>query len=514
MITRSIDGAPKVVAETLKPVEKMRKSINSDADGAETEEHQCKGHAYLSFLNKRIRTYKKKLEKIKALERARDTECKTLNDQQLELVGNRGLVEKMVYEFEILREQFIEASAQEQGEMKVTEKCVETVEEGMVKKIEERTNYSVPATGNVVDQGKVERIDGRENRSIRELLRALHVVGLKQSLGYDVPPVLDFFSKVLLGTTRPPMELSFEDNVAESVEQASRFLTKCDKTFACETTYLELHDLVESLIPTLPNVQINKKDGDETIREKITDVMVEVNDTPLRNEVAASVSVPESMEELPQINFFTDSVLDNTSRTSQGSVSTDMIQKELDTVDISVAAVDEPFVEKELDTVDVSVAVLDEPFVENKLDVSITAADEPVVEKATEVVDGLQLCLSVSPLKTFAAAAASAPSNLTPVADSKWNHKSPCTTIPVDNSLSKEHQRRRSQQRWKNYNSNNESRKKDHKSSEGFKTVNKTRRQRTEENRGLPTVGKSNGEYKNHVDRSTSGSRSVSVTAA
>lgn len=100
---------------------RSKKSKKAAAAAAKEEEEESANnmatvdHPYLSFLHKRIRSYKKKLEKIKGLGLARSTDGKVLNPQQLELVGSKPVLEKLVVEFETLREQFIEVYLQVRG---------------------------------------------------------------------------------------------------------------------------------------------------------------------------------------------------------------------------------------------------------------------------------------------------------------------------------------------------------------------------------------------------------------
>lgn len=119
---------------------------------------------------------------------------------------------------------------------------------------------------------------------VEELLKTLHVVTLHQALGKDVPMVLDFFSKVLLGNTRPPAELSYRENLAESLEQAKHYLANSPQGFACDMTYSGLREIVESLDKSAAGV------AEEEIEE--------------------SEAASDKPAELPHINFFTDSQLE------------------------------------------------------------------------------------------------------------------------------------------------------------------------------------------------------------
>lgn len=124
---------------------------------------------------------------------------------------------------------------------------------------------------------------------VEELLKTLHVVTLHQALGKDVPMVLDFFSKVLMGNTRPPAELSYTENLTESLEQAKKYLANSDELFACDMSYAGLREIVDGLdksaaIPAIEAAEVE-----------------DAEDAPVEK---------QSASELPQINFFTDSQLE------------------------------------------------------------------------------------------------------------------------------------------------------------------------------------------------------------
>ncbi|GLD99764.1 hypothetical protein PINS_up008492 [Pythium insidiosum] len=211
----------------------------ADADAAAAA---AVDHPYLSFLYKRIRLYKKKLEKIKTLEVAQQSEGKVLNDQQLELVGSRSLVEKMLVEMEALREQFVGVYLVEQAAKQAAVESEPTQpEESPSAEPAAPVAEAVPTA--------------HEYAHVEDLLRTLHAVTLHQALGKDVPMVLDYFSKVLLGKTRPPAEVSFEDNLAESMEEAKRYLSCSDKVMACDTTYRDLRAVIDALSASLSATQ-------------------------------------------------------------------------------------------------------------------------------------------------------------------------------------------------------------------------------------------------------------------
>lgn len=145
---------------------------------------------------------------------------------------------------------------------------------------------------------------------VEDLLKTLHVVNLYNTLGKEIPMVLDFFAKVLLGNTRPPAELSYEENLAESLEEARKYLLRSDKIVACDMSYRNLRDLVEHLT----------KKQEQQIHDAAAAVAAE----------QAEMVVP-LVQELPHINFFTDSQLESTD--SNASVNGD--DDEDDDVDVT-----------------------------------------------------------------------------------------------------------------------------------------------------------------------------------
>ncbi|TMW61976.1 hypothetical protein Poli38472_009469 [Pythium oligandrum] len=271
-------ASAEVKGKRAKKTKKVSKEEEEAANIAATIDHP-----YLSFLHKRIRLYKKKLEKIKALEVAQATEGKVLNDQQLELVGSRALVEKMIVEFEALREQFIGVYAEEE-KAKRLETSKEEVPVAKPHKEEEVKPSVVEVTSETSAFGHVE-----------ELLKTLHAVTLHQALGKEIPMVLDYFSKVLLGKTRLPVEVAFEENLAESLEEAKRYLEPSDKVVACDMSYRDLRAIVDQLAAPLSSVQV--EDVSEAEAVAIVDAVMEVQGSP-------------SADALPEINFFTDSQLE------------------------------------------------------------------------------------------------------------------------------------------------------------------------------------------------------------
>lgn len=90
--------------------------------------------------------------------------------------------------------------------------------------------------------------NGDEHHAIEDLLEVLHIVDSYRGLQQNIPTVLDYYSQVLLGKTRPPAELSFEENLVESVAVALRYAQKSDMVFACDTTYAQLNGIVTQLV--------------------------------------------------------------------------------------------------------------------------------------------------------------------------------------------------------------------------------------------------------------------------
>lgn len=156
----------------------------------------------------------------------------------------------------------------------------------------ETTEEEAPVEAPVAVESKSEEkpLDAFEH--VEDLLKTLHVVNLYNALGKEIPMVLDFFAKVLLGNTRPPAELSYEENLAESLEEARKYLLRSDKIVACDMSYRNLRDLVEHL---------TKKQ-----EQQIHDAAAAAAAAEQANMVA-----PQA-QELPHINFFTDTQLEST----------------------------------------------------------------------------------------------------------------------------------------------------------------------------------------------------------
>ncbi|ETK82110.1 hypothetical protein L915_12455 [Phytophthora nicotianae] len=276
-------------------------------------------HPYLSVLYKRIRSHRKKLEKIKSLEVAQLKEGKKPNAQQLELMSNKATLEKLVAELEMLREQFIGVYSEELEKKKqqeaeeaaaaIAEPEEEKEEESdRVAKEEETVMETEQETQEVQENVEtVEEVTEQDFANVYELLKTLHVVNLHQALGKEVPMVLDFFSKVLLGNTRPPAELSYEENLMESLEEAKKYLTDSEKIFACDTTYSGLRAFVDQLanISDKSDKEVKEEEEAEKSKEELVEDVIEAGET------SDSPVVPAEINTMPQISFFTESQLES-----------------------------------------------------------------------------------------------------------------------------------------------------------------------------------------------------------
>ncbi|EQC37111.1 hypothetical protein SDRG_05338 [Saprolegnia diclina VS20] len=225
-------------------------------------------HPYVVLLNKKLRSLKKKQEKIKSLEESMVGSNKTLNEQQLEVLANKTLVEKMYAELEALRVVFVETTILPAASAKVeapveAEPVVEDVVAVVENVVEDEEETAPAPTTPAVETHDLEE---EKMEYVGEILKLLHAVSLHQALGHDVPIALDYFVKVLMGGTRPPAEVAFKENLAESLVEAKRYLTQSEKVLACDMSYHDLREAVDRLV------------------------------NPVR--------VAEAVVEVPQINFF------------------------------------------------------------------------------------------------------------------------------------------------------------------------------------------------------------------
>ncbi|KAG6617150.1 methyltransferase TARBP1 [Phytophthora cinnamomi] len=282
-------------------------------------------HPYLSVLYKRLRSHRKKLEKIKGLEAAQAAGDKRLNAQQLELMGSKAALEKLVAELELLREQFVGVFSQELAQKQQQEEKAGKEEDVAPSAEQIEAAQQVQETEQseqVAEQQEAALEEPQEPQEsqekteedfahVYELLKTLHVVNLHQALGKEVPMVLDFFSKVLLGNTRPPAELSYEENLMESLDEAKKYLTDSDKVFACDTTYSGLRAFVDQLAnvssgkPEEDQKEVAEEEGEEAVEEPVEEEVVaveEASDVPV---------VPAEINTMPEISFFTESQLES-----------------------------------------------------------------------------------------------------------------------------------------------------------------------------------------------------------
>ncbi|RHY29120.1 hypothetical protein DYB32_005410 [Aphanomyces invadans] len=265
-------------------------------------------HPYVVVLNKKLRSFKKKQEKIKALEDSLRGQTKQLNEQQLEVLSNKGFVDKMVVELDTLRQQFVdtvlantpsteaktveetkEILPSEDGDVSSLNHLNEDVSDGGKDPVDDLEDEDKAASVNSVtfaSNAASNSIDLDEEKLefVHSILKLLHAVSLHQALGHDVPMALDYFVKVLVGVTRPPAEVSFPENLAESLEEAKRYVLKSDKILACDMSYRQLSEAVDHLVAPRPPVQ------------------------------------KEVLEVVPQINFFTESELDKDTTLATTSV--------------------------------------------------------------------------------------------------------------------------------------------------------------------------------------------------
>uniref|UniRef100_K3X1N0 Uncharacterized protein n=1 Tax=Globisporangium ultimum (strain ATCC 200006 / CBS 805.95 / DAOM BR144) TaxID=431595 RepID=K3X1N0_GLOUD len=428
-------AAVETMTVSKRTAKKMKKALYAAQDAGVREDEQDNAnnmatidHPYLSFLHKRIRSYKKKLEKIKSLETARSEEGKVLNVQQLELVGTKFAMEKLVSEFESLREQFIEVYLQEEATKKAEQ-------EQRIAAAAAAAQVSEVAASEPAEEEVAAPVDTKTEEAnaidttqdafvyVQDLLKTLHVVNLHQALGKEIPMVLDYFSKVLLGNTRPVAEISFADNLEESLDEAKKYLQRSDKVAACDMTYKDLREIVDKLSQL--------------------DVLAEV--------VAPQEEAPVA-EELPQINFFTDSLLE------------EELEEVADEVYVEVTDDKEEEVHAE------ALELIEEPAVEQFNFVEETST-EVVVE--TVVVSAPV----APPPMSFAAAAASTPVNAPTTIQSAWNREQP-QSAPAT-AEEKNNQRRRPQgNRWKNNNQSNNSSSNDDSNEGTKKEGDKSRRSR------------------------------------
>ncbi|KAG3111975.1 hypothetical protein PI124_g16524 [Phytophthora idaei] len=453
-------------------------AATQELNEAESMSNLTVDHPYLSVLYKRIRSHRKKLEKIKSLEQAQLKEGKKLNAQQQELMDNKSTLEKLVVELEMLREQFVGVFSEELEKKKLQEAeeeaatAVEPVEQEkeseQVTEQEEPTLEAEQETQEV--QETVEQVvEAKEQdfANVYELLKTLHVVNLHQALGKEVPMVLDFFSKVLLGNTRPPAELSYEENLMESLEEAKKYLADSDKIFACDTTYSGLRVFVDQLA----NISSEKEEVEEEA-EKVAEEPVGGVKEATAEEASDVPVVPAEINTMPQISFFTESQLES----EQGDE----------------AAVEQIEV---IDSQEEVAEVQDEPVEEVSEDNKVLSDEQVDVQVETPE--------SVPPL-SFAAVTAGVTSERTPSpsasSGSSGNDKKESGDSPQKNS------RRRGQGRWREKGSNSSSGNKSGSPTNGGKP-RRPRAPRTNDENSNAQGGKRSGSKENRRPRVDRGLR-------
>ncbi|RLN52089.1 hypothetical protein BBJ28_00003854 [Nothophytophthora sp. Chile5] len=417
-------------------------------------------HPYLSFLHKRIRSYKKKLEKIKGLESAQAASGKVLNPQQLELVSNKALMEKMIAEFETLREQFIDVylqvcmtslridgvaagvcseeavkkQAEEEAKVAAAVAVIEEEEEVEETPVEVEEEEEEPKESEVLEEPQQPQQSENAFANVQELLKTLHVVNLHQALGKEVPMVLDFFSKVLLGNTRPLAEVSYEENLAESLEEAKKYLAGSDKVFACDMSYSDLRAIVDKLSSISSASEAEPVEGgdEEEAEEELVVVTMEAETGPVESE-----ELVVEAEALPEINFFTDSQLEPEEASLEEA-------EPIETVESLAVEVDEAVI-----------AVTQEEGYER-------VEEAAIEEGAVEVEDQAETTVAVSvgppsaPPMSFAAVAASSGSAPSPPTAWGYEKQEKETGSGGSSPREKGSQRRRTQGgRWKEKNRNN-----------------------------------------------------------
>ncbi|KAF0719186.1 Aste57867_1216 [Aphanomyces stellatus] len=265
--------------EITKKKDGKKEGKKGNANKAVEIDYASLDHPYVVILNKKLRSFKKKQEKIKSLEDSMKGQSKQLNEQQLEVLSNKVFVEKMCAELETLRQQFVEslqagssssgdatsdnkeddtppASGDEGVDTSSLNHLNEDVSDGkdvedMVNDLEEdlkpASTTSAVASSTSDEDEKLEYV--------HSILKLLHAVSLHQALGHDVPMALDYFVKVLMGGTRPPAEVSFPENLAESMEEAKKYVYKSEKIVALDMSYRHLADTVDKLVaPKVPVV--------------------------------------------------------------------------------------------------------------------------------------------------------------------------------------------------------------------------------------------------------------------
>lgn len=239
-------------------------------------------HPILTLLNKKVRAARKKVDKIRALEDS-IVSGKLVNEQQREVLSHKYTSEKLLSEFESIHAQCqeylkLEQAASSNASTTSTNSEKDTTTSGsssssscmenpavvvVVEEEEEKEDtpevlmecketmtIEAPAMMKTKDIMIKEDIipDHSSMDAVQQILEVIHVVTLHQALDNPVPSPLDFFMKTLCGKSRPPAEISFDENLMESLEEAKRYLGASEKVVACEMTYAQLRETIRTLV--------------------------------------------------------------------------------------------------------------------------------------------------------------------------------------------------------------------------------------------------------------------------
>lgn len=155
-----------------------------------------------------------------------------MNAEQLKIIDKKSGNEKALEEIESVKSQIIVV-------MDKSNTVSTAVEKGSQKDLE------MPAVEKVTSSLE----------DVQKVLELFHAVTMHQAMGKKIPSVLDFFVKVLLGTTRPPQEVSFDENLSESMTAAKKYLSMDPHVVACDMSYAQIYDCVQELITPTPKVE-------------------------------------------------------------------------------------------------------------------------------------------------------------------------------------------------------------------------------------------------------------------
>lgn len=258
-------------------------------------------HPHVVFIHKRMRSYKKKLEKIKSLEQG----TKRLNEQQVELVQSKHVIEKMLNELLAVKEQFIlsytdELAASKNEQEKKDPDKGENEEKDLKNERKERKYMSEQCESPCFIKEEGKQVTD-EFYHVETLLKSLHLVHFYHLNGKELPKVLDYFTKVVLGTTRPFAELNYMDNFMESMAEATRFLCESEKIFACDTSYKYLRQMVDQLTLAFSSLTTTQEESFNIVEKEQKKDQQGENENE-KNRVEEVV--------VPTINFFTESQLE------------------------------------------------------------------------------------------------------------------------------------------------------------------------------------------------------------